>query len=127
MKAATVALRDQICAVLSADGLIPGTHFTLSTDQIAQQMAPITMTGRCHRNCDGAAHNPYVQNLVCDGTTHTWQRRQWGTDVYRHLRAMETKGLVARVHVEYARSVYWRWTGPSVAHVDDLEAAWSQS
>lgn len=124
MKPATVALRDQLAAVLRA------TDGALSTDELAHQMPPISGRRLCHRwNCDGPPSNPFIITEVCGGDgMHTYTRRMHGPEVYPHLRAMERKGLCSRVHVPDHRPVYWLWTGPvDEVLLHELEAAWAAS
>lgn len=120
MKAATVALRDQLAMALRG-GHTPSA--AMSTNEVAGLMPPLVYTLGCPSWCGRPSY--LIEDVHLDATTHRVTRRQIGTDIYRHLRAMERQGLCTRVWLDDDRRVFWFWTGPPAEFVDELEIAWS--
>jgi hypothetical protein len=86
------------------------------TDELADLMPwkPERMSqGGCEWWCESVLPAS-VRMLECHGSWHliAYRRRPQGfSGIYRHLRALERRGLVRRVHRDGTRRVYWSARG----------------
>lgn len=116
MKARTVALRDQLMAVLR-DSRTP-----LSTPQLAAESGlpwwDVTFVGGCDITHAHVQRSGYRLKECGKGRWPGEQGDQYHTvavppspgQVYPHLRALEAKGLIQRVRIPDHRTMHWRRT-----------------
>lgn len=121
MKVENVALRDNLLAALRTQEL------PISTINLAALMPWRVDVTDCQQYMHYNLLAEYQRIVVCDGTTHIREIARSGYDIYRHLRALEQKGLVERVKLDGHYAVYWRGldTEQRTAEIAELEAMWS--
>ena len=97
-------------------GVLRGSDRPRSTDELAEVMPPKverTRQGDCEWWC--RTETPAgVRVLECHRSWHVVEYRrtaQGFAGIYRHLRALERRGLAQRCRIEGDRRVFWMCTG----------------